>query len=90
MYARGIEQHARDNSTHGAADHLERGNGARDLAQIGHAKLLGRGDSGRDGAHARSDTKAHGSHDGTKIGRGEAQGDAGDNARNGSQHVAKT
>ena len=43
----------------------------------------------RDGAHARSDTKTHGSHDGAKVGRGEAQGHAGDNARKGTQHVTK-
>ena len=34
-------------NAHGAADHLERGNGARDLTQVGHAKLLRRSDRGR-------------------------------------------
>lgn len=88
--ARSVEQHTRDDGAHGATDHLERGNGARDLTQVDHAKLLRRSDRGRNGAHARSDTKANGSHDGAKVGCGEAQGDAGDDARNGPQHIAKT
>ena len=87
--ARGIEQHARDDSAHGAADHLERGNGARDLTEVGHAKLLGRGDGRRDGAHARSNTKAHSSDNRTEVRRRETQRHAGDNARNGAKDIAK-
>lgn len=87
--ARGIEQYSRDDGAHRAANHLERGDGARDLTQVGHAKLLGSRDRGRDGAHARSNTKAHSGDNRTEVRRREAQRHAGDNARNGAKDIAK-